>query len=591
MLIISHIKRFFRLFVWVFAQGKGLLVCLISFSFLGGALEGLGMSSVVPLFALLGNNQETGNDPISQLMRSIFNVLHIDLKLKTLVFFICLVFLLKAIAVFSAQYMTTALTTNFEFNTRKKLFLGLVSSNWSFLSNQKIGHLEQILTTDTNSSSNLILHFGALIPILANIVVYTIVTTSISPVIALTTLCVGVLVFFIFKPIFYKNRVYSKELSDLYKTVSHFINENVLGIKVIKTMRLENEIYKVGQEYFSKFRMLNKKMMLLRAGTNVLMQPIGLIYVFALLLFSYKFGTFTLAHFAIIVYAINKVFVQIQAAQNLMHYIISEEPFLNVIENYQRRLSETKERNLGDLKFNFSKQIQMNGVGFDYDRGRVLDGLNLTLNKGEMVGLIGPSGSGKTTVVDLLLRLYKPGQGTILVDGKDIGLYDLWQWRLNVGYVTQDMFLINDTIEKNIRFYNEGITTKEMVDAAKQAKIYDLIDEMPQKFQTVVGERGNKLSGGQKQRVLLARILARKPSILILDEATSALDNETEQYIQDIINNLRGKITVLIVAHRLSSITNCDRVLALYDGKIIEDGSPDKLLSQKDSYFYKMSNL
>jgi ABC-type multidrug transport system fused ATPase/permease subunit len=178
----------------------------------------------------------------------------------------------------------------------------------------------------------------------------------------------------------------------------------------------------------------------------------------------------------------------------------------------------------------------------------------------------------------------------MLIDDINAKEVSIQEWRERIGYVSQDIFLMNDTVANNIKFYN-NLTKKELEVAAKQANIYDFIESLPDKFNTVIGERGIMLSAGQRQRIIIARVLARKPELLILDEATSALDNESELKIQKVIENLKGKITVLAIAHRLSTIINSDRVLVLEKGKIKEQGRPQQLLKDKNSYFYKVYNI
>ena len=171
---------------------------------------------------------------------------------------------------------------------------------------------------------------------------------------------------------------------------------------------------------------------------------------------------------------------------------------------------------------------------------------------------------------------------------EDIRLRD---WRKKVGYVSQDIFLANDTIFNNIRFFDEFISKEQVIQAAKMSHSWDFIQDLPEKFDTVVGERGLRLSVGQRQRIALARVLARNPEILILDEATSALDNESEAAIQRSIESLRGKVTVIAIAHRLSTILDFDKVMVLNDGKIVEQGAPRELLKDTNSQFYKIYTL
>ena len=177
------------------------------------------------------------------------------------------------------------------------------------------------------------------------------------------------------------------------------------------------------------------------------------------------------------------------------------------------------------------------------------------------------------------------------IDGINIKEINRQSWRQNIGYVSQDIFLFNDTIENNIRFYNDSLSHEEIDTAAKIANIYDFIESLPDKFQTIIGERGVKLSGGQRQRIVLARVLARKSSLIVLDEATSSLDNESEALIQQTIKNIKNKATLLVIAHRLSTITNSDRLLVIEDGRIRESGTPTELIENKESYFHKVSDI
>ena len=204
------------------------------------------------------------------------------------------------------------------------------------------------------------------------------------------------------------------------------------------------------------------------------------------------------------------------------------------------------------------------------------------------MGLIGPSGAGKTSVADLLLRLFRPNtEGDIFIDGKPIISISSESWRRNIGYVAQDVFLLNASIEDNIRFYRSNLSKEAIIEATKQANIHDFIIGLPEGFNTLTGDRGVMLSGGQRQRIALARALAGSPELLILDEATSALDSASEKLIQESIRALHGSVTVLIIAHRLSTIEHADRLLVLDHGNIVEQGTPQELLARSGSYFSK----
>ena len=263
-----------------------------------------------------------------------------------------------------------------------------------------------------------------------------------------------------------------------------------------------------------------------------------------------------------------------------------------------------KELRFEDVSFAYSeggriekRQTERNGTeagkGFEEQMlgDHVLRGLSFTVPKGNTIGIIGKSGAGKTTVFDLILRLLKPNSGTITIDGKDIDGIDLHQWRHRIAYVPQDAFLLNDTIRNNIRFYDPNVTDADVERVVETAYLNEFVFELPEKLETVVSERGVRLSGGQRQRIAIARALARKPEILLLDEATSALDVESEKYIQQAIEGLKGKMTIVIIAHRLSTVAHSDSLLVLDAGKIVESGKPADLLKDKETYYSRMYDI
>ena len=264
-------------------------------------------------------------------------------------------------------------------------------------------------------------------------------------------------------------------------------------------------------------------------------------------------------------------------------------PYAQNVENFKSVLDAHREVSVGGtIPFYFERELAFKNVSFSYEGGKqVLSNVDFSIARGETIGLIGPSGAGKTSVADLVLRLFKPTAGGIVIDGKPISDISIESWRRNVGYVAQEVFLLNTSIEDNIRFYRPDLSKEAVVAAAKQANIYDFIMGLPEGFETITGDRGVMLSGGQRQRIALARALADKPSLLILDEATSALDTESEKLIQASIHALHGSVTVLIIAHRLSTIEHTDRLLVLEDGRLVEQGTPRALMENKNSYFYQ----
>ena len=241
----------------------------------------------------------------------------------------------------------------------------------------------------------------------------------------------------------------------------------------------------------------------------------------------------------------------------------------------------------------FEKEIEYQNVSFAYREGEVgwvLKNINVKIQKGKAIALVGQSGSGKTTMADILPRFYDPSQGKVLIDGIDIKEAKIFDLRKLLGVVTQESILFNDTVLNNIAFGINNVKKEDVIEAAKIANAHDFIMQMPDGYQSNIGDRGSKLSGGQRQRLSIARAILKNPPILILDEATSALDTESEKLVQDALNKLMKNRTSIIIAHRLSTIQHADEIIVLQKGEIIERGNHAELLSKNGAY-KKLSDM
>ncbi len=249
---------------------------------------------------------------------------------------------------------------------------------------------------------------------------------------------------------------------------------------------------------------------------------------------------------------------------------------------------EDQDRDLPPVTIS-SGSITFKHVTFSYLTSKtILRNLSFHINDGETIALVGPSGSGKTSLVNLISRLFAPDSGTICLDGKDIASIPLETLRNHIGYVTQETILFPGSIRENIRYGNIDCSESDIVTASKAAHAHGFIMKLQKKYSTKIGERGAKLSGGQKQRIALARVLIKKPSILVLDEATSSLDTVSEQHVQDALKKILHRQTTILIAHRLSTVLLADRIFVLDSGRIVESGTHAELLKKKNSLYSQL---
>src|SRR3989344_205095 len=571
---------------------KKQILALTGLGFISGLLEGVGINAVIPLLSFVMSGEATGDDFVSQMLEKIFLFLNIDFTVQYLLALIVILFVVRAGVLLIVEYMKVRIAADYQEKTRNKLLSSILRSDWPHLLKQKLGHLESVIMVDVPFGSAMLHQISAGFMVVAGLSIYIAVAVNISPTVTLFTLILGSVVFLVFKRLAYKSRVFAGKQTLTNRETLHFVGESISGVKTIKALDAVTEVLTRGKILFALLKEYSLKIAFLQHISLQTIQSIGVLYIAVIFALSFKYGLVPIAALAPVAYLIYRMFTYIQQIQGSFHTINEAVPHLKSILEYDRTATEKKERDQGTHTFSLKEELVFKHVAFPYpERKEGMRDITFKVKRGSMVGLIGPSGAGKTTLVDMLLRLFSPTQGEILLDDVDINDISMRSWRKSVGYVSQDIFLLNDTITNNIRFFDPTITDDDVREAARMANILDFIESLPHGFNAHIGERGVRLSAGQRQRVVIARVLARKPEILILDEATSALDAESEAKIQKAIKELKGRITVIAVAHRLSTVMDSDELIVLKDGGIAESGTPEALLESKDSYFYKVNNI
>ena len=558
-------------------QLKALIILIILLS-TGMVLEVVSLSVIIPLISSITDNNYLNSNPLLENFNLYVRTISPQLFFK---FFLCsifIIYLVKTVFLVMVSFVQFKFLANLQAYLNAKLFFNYMHQHYSFYLDRNTNSMIKNIQIEIPIVMRYI--FGLISFFVEAGIVLAVVSTLlfIAPVAALSVgvfLLIASILFFNFT----KNKMttWGLEREKIDADLTKILLEGLGGIKEFKVLNRENH-------FTNSFSQLNYEISKRHASTNIfshlprfyleIISILGIVgFVFMLLIQNNDYssiagvlGVFIAATFRLIP-SINKILSSLQSMKyqdSALDLIISEFKIL--------KQAELKRNSVSPISF--KKRISLHNLSFKYkgSRKNIIKNLNLEIKKGEMIGLIGESGSGKSTLVDLILGLHKPCEGRIMIDSHTISTSEKNNVKFNFGYVPQQIFLIDDTIEKNITvgLANDKTDSKLLKHAIESAQLNDFIKNLPRGLKTIVGERGVQISGGQMQRIGIARALYNNSEILILDEATSALDNNTEIEFMRAIELLKNKKTIIMIAHRTSSLKNCDRIYEIKSCKLKE---------------------
>ena len=521
-----------------------------------------------------------------------------DGQINTLLF-ICLLalslFFLKNFFRYLASYVITFLRTGIVKDIRDKLYNKIVELPISYFTEKRKGDIIARMTADVQEVE---------VSILTSI--ETIVREPLTVVIAISimlfmsvklTLFVFILLpvsGFIISSISKKLKANSVKAQKETGTFLSFIEETLGGLRVIKGFNSERIIERKFNNSTDTFKKLMTSVFHRQTLASPMSEFLGSATIIAILWYG---GTEVLSNtstlqpdefmgYIVLFYTVlNPIKLITTSYYNIQKGEASAERIMQVLNTE----NSIKDKPNAIVKNTFESQIEFKNISFKYKKEYVLKDFSLTIKKGETVALVGQSGSGKSTLANLITRFYDVNKGDILIDG--INIKDITKKSLRdlMGIVTQESILFNDTVENNIKLGTENATENQINEAADIANAYEFIKDLPEQFNTNIGDSGNSLSGGQKQRLSIARAVLKNPPIMILDEATSALDTESEQLVQVALEKMMQNRTSLVIAHRLSTIQKANNIVVMKKGKIVEQGKHEELLDKKSEYFKLVS--
>ena len=567
-----------------------LLITLITF--IAGVAQISASAAVVPIVGIIIKESSYGkseqiNIYMARLMKLFgmeMSILNLLILMVSLEFFCFMLVYVQERLVYYIRYV-------FVVDIRRRIMESIWRARWSSLLNHSSGETVSRLTVEAQRAGTAVFSLLECIVAVSYIFIFLIGFLFINWKLVL-------IVGFIVGISFYLTRGFQRsgyelgtEQTDKNNSFINLVIEFLKGLKLIKVSALEdysNKLISVSSERNQK---ITKEIEDYQARINLFTSSFksfttGLIVFLALVILETQVSLLVLFFYLFL-----RVMPKIFLAQSRVLSFLTTCRSLEGIEEFRSQLVMGEDYDDRKKVYDRLKEsVIFKNVSFSYGNLKVLDNINIEIHPKKTIGIVGPSGAGKSTLIDLLVGLHKPCEGEVLINSINLSKYNLKTFREHIGYVMQDDIMFNDTIYNNLIFGLSSVDTKWVEYCAKLANIYQFIIETPDGFNTNIGESGIRLSGGQKQRLSLARALTRRPDILILDEGTSALDSDSERVIRNSINNISHKMTIVMIAHRISTLADTDIIYVIDKGKCVESGTYTELLSV-GGYFAKMHNL
>ncbi|MGV8058439.1 MAG: lipid A export permease/ATP-binding protein MsbA [Smithellaceae bacterium] len=514
--------------------------------------------------------------------------------LKWIPFAVIGIFLVKGACNYGQTIMMSFIGLRIVTNLRNKLYEQIQKQSLAFFTQHPTGILMSRITNDVVSIQS------ASSEAVTSLIKDTVTLVSLIGVIFYTDWKLAIVAMIVFPLTIYpisrlgkKMRKVATSTQITMGTLSSLLQETISGTRIVKAFgmeKYENERFAAENERLFK---LNMKAVAVNAISHPLMEFLGSLGIAAVIFYggyNVVHGTSTPGTFFSFLAALLMLYEPVKRLTNVNNTIQQGIAGADRVFSIIDRVPDIDDKPGAPELPPITRSIDIENVTFCYEKTAVLKNISLSIKSGEVIAFVGMSGGGKTSLVNLIPRFYDINSGRILIDGHDIRDVSIKSLRNQIAIVTQQTILFNDTVRNNIAYGDIDRTENEIISAARAANAHDFIMELPQQYDTNIGELGTKLSGGEKQRISIARALLKNAPILILDEATSSLDTEAEIEVQAALDNLMKGRTTLVIAHRLSTIRNADRIIALVNGEIVEEGNHETLLAKKGEYF-RLYNL
>jgi ABC-type multidrug transport system fused ATPase/permease subunit len=566
---------------------------------LAAATEGVGIAFLLPLIELTdaGAAAEDASG-VTAILQRILDIFGIGQSVVGILMFIGLVFLLKGILKFAEGGYKYHLQAQLVRDLKTRMFDYYGGMDYRYYIRHNTGHFINILNGQIRELVTSFDKFKIFTSAIITTVAYLAFAFMIHWQFAAMAVVVGILILTVFQKLNTYVRNLSRKAVREQSVLNKFLVQTLQSFKYIQSTAQIKHLRKSVMGSIGRLTGYIRNQGIADALTKAVKEPVSVFLILGIIAIQVTFLSAQIAPLFVALILIHRAIGHIVTIQSSWQATMSKIGALEIVEEEFRNVSRHQEPNGSTPVPPLRDRIELSNVSFSYNSNAtpVLHNITVTIKANTTVAFVGASGAGKTTLIDLLTLMLRPREGAVLIDGIHHGDIEVQSWRRQIGYVSQDTVMFDDTIANNICLwngdYNRSFSIRGRIEsAAEQASIREFIEQLPDGFNTVVGDRGMRLSGGQRQRLFIARELFKEPRFLILDEATSALDTNSERYIQESIDRLKGSTTVVIISHRLSTIRYADHVFVLEAGRIVEHGSYDDLMSSNGTNFKKMATM
>lgn len=587
-------NKYFKSFAYFYQRLGYRVFVRIGLNIVVGILDGFGLAMFLPLLEIANNAQNVKPDGLGNLGFLVegMNNLGMSFSLFNVLLIISLFFIFKGMALYISSLYEVGLRQYFVKNTRTRLTHLMSDMSYTSFVLSDAGKIQNALSAEVSRlSSAFQQYFGAAQQVVM-VVVYMVFAFFVDPKFALLICIGGGLTNFVYKKIYTSTEEASRKLTRGSNFYQGYIIQYVNNFKYLKATGLLKTYSKKLLGIIDYIEDSNKKMGSLGAIITGTREPLLIIVVSTVILMQVNVLGGSLGTILISLLFFYRALTALMLMQASYNGFLAVSGSMENMRDFEQGLLDNQEQDGHIQVKQFKRHVSLSNATFGYTNVPVLKDINISIEKYETVAFVGESGSGKTTLVNILAGLIPLDQGKMVVDGVDRSRLNINSYQRRIGYITQDPVIFNDTIFNNVTFWDtcSPDSLLRFEQAIKKASLAEFVDGLPDKEQSRLGNNGINLSGGQRQRVSIARELYKDIDILILDEATSALDSETEKAIQEGMEELHGKYTLLVVAHRLSTIKNADRIIVLNKGQIVDEGAFHELIL-KSSKFQRMVEL